>query len=208
MAGNGQASLQISTYPNGGDNTQRREIITGTLLLKTVTGAIIQIAGWSITSNVLTLTAANALTTGGGDVITVSNFTGALTFLNGTYTTSSATASTIVVPLTHANGSGTQTGVAVIQATYQTLGIPFSYTFTNMSGAPVVPNLGGSPVPVWMDIKTLAGSAFNYKLNTTVSPNLLLIFSGITQVSDAAAITADTIGFRAEFLRGQGGNGY
>jgi hypothetical protein len=208
MAGNGQASLQINPYPNGSDESQRSEILEGTLLLKTATGAIIQITGWSITTNVLTFTAVNVLTGGGGDVITVSNFVGAFTFLNGTYTTSSATATTIVVPLTHANGSGTQTGVAVIQPTYQTLGIPFVYTFTNVAGGQVIPILGSGAVPRWIQLQTLAGSAFNYKINTVVSPNLLLIFTGITQVADAAAITADTIGFRAEFTRGVGGSGY
>src|SRR6266567_1867400 len=81
MAGNGIAALQIGNYPSGIDNTQRALIVKGTLLIKTSTGAIIQITGWSITSNVVTFTANNALTTGGGDVVTVSNFSGSFTFL-------------------------------------------------------------------------------------------------------------------------------
>ncbi len=208
MAGNGIAALQIGNYPSGIDNTQRALIVKGTLLIKTSTGAIIQITGWSITSNVVTFTANNALTTGGGDVVTVSNFSGSFTFLNGTFTTTSATSTTFVAALTHANGSGSQHGVAVIQATYTTGGIPFSFTFTDLSGNVVVPDIGPGAVPNWMDVATISGSAFNYKVNQVVSPNTLLIFSGITQATDAAAIVADTVGFRAEFARGYGGSGY
>lgn len=202
MAGNAVASLQIDHYPNGSDNSQRREILTGTLLIQKSSTAIIQITGWSITSNVVTFTAVNALTAGGGDVVTVQNFTGAYTFLNATFTVTAATATTFTASLTHANGSGSQSGVGVIQGSYQTAGIPLNYTFTNMNGALAVPVLGGNPVPTWIEVKTKAGSAFNYKVNQTVTPNLLLIFNGVTQVSDAAAITADTVGFRAEFPRG------
>ena len=180
--------------------------LTITTTINTNSGKIIQITGWSITSNVLTFTANNSLTTGGGDVITVQGFAGisgnpaAYTFLNGTYTVTSATATTIVVPLTHANGSGSQGGVAFVQGTYQTLGIPVSYSFVDQYGrqSPVA-TLGPLAVPKWIQFQSVAGSAFNYKINTQVFPNLLLIFNGVTQASDAAAITADTVTFRAEF---------
>ena len=210
MAGNGQASLQIYTYPNGIDNAQRSQIVKGNLLISKTTPTIIPITSFSLTTNVATLTANNALTTGGGDVITVANFTGAYTYLNGTYTTNSATATTILIPLTHANVAATAVqGVAFLQPTYTTGGIPLVYTFTNpQTGAPEIPNLGISPVPSWIQLQSLSGSALNYKVNTIGATPLLLIFTGITQLSDAAAITADTVGFRAEFTRGEGGSGY
>lgn len=182
--------------------------LTITTTINTNSGKIIQITGWSITSNVCTFTAVNSLTTGGGDVITVQGFAGipgnpaAYTFLNGTYTVTSATATTIVVPLTHANGSGSQTGVAFVQGTYQTSGIAISYAFVDQNGnQSPVGTLGPLAVPKWIDVKTVAGSAYNYKVNTSVFPNLLLIFNGVTQVSDTTAIVADTVQFRAEFIK-------
>jgi hypothetical protein len=210
MAGNGQATLQIAQFPDGIDNAQRSLIVKGTALVTKTTPTLIQITSFSITSNVATLTAVNALTTGGGDVITVANFTGALSYLNGVYTTNSATATTILVPLTHANVAATAVqGLAFLQPTYTTGGIPLVYTFTNPTNGNVqIPNLGNSPIPSWIEFQTLAGSALNYKLNSVGASSLLLIYTGITQTSDAAAIPADTIGFRAEFPRGIGGSGY
>jgi len=165
-------------------------------------GQIAQITKWSITSNVLTLTANNSFTTGGGQSITVSGFTGSYTYLNGTYTVTSATATTIVVPLTHANASGTQQGVAVVQPTYITGGIPLSYNFVDLLGLPnPIGTIGPLSVPAWIDVKTVAASAYNYKVNTTVTPNLLQILSGVTEVSLGTAITADTVSFRAEFAK-------
>lgn len=184
--------------------------LTITTTINTNSGKIIQITGWSITSNVCTFTAVNSLTTGGGDVITVQGFAGtpgnpaAYTFLNGTYTVTSATATTIVVPLTHANGSGSQTGVAFVQGTYQTSGIPISYGFVDQFGRPSpVGTLGPLATPKWIEARTVSGSVYNYKINTSVFPNLLLIYNGVTQVTDATAITADTVNFRAEFIKNQ-----
>lgn len=210
MAGTGQATLQISPYPEGIDNTQRSQIIKGTVLVTKTTPTLIQVTSFSITSNVATLTANNALTTGGGDVITVANFTGTLTYLNGTFTTNSATGATILIPLTHANVAATSVqGLAFLQPTYTTGGIPLLYTFTNpLNGNVQIPDLGSGAVPSWIEFQSLAGSALNYKVNTIGTTPLLLIFTGITQISDATAITADTIGFRAEFPRGVGGSGY
>lgn len=212
MAGNGQATLQVYTYPNGGDNTQRREILEGTLLISKTTPTLIQITSFSITSNVATFVVVNgsSLTGGGGDVVTVANFTGAFTYLNGTFTTNSATATTVLIPLTHANVASTAVqGLVFLQPTYTTGGIPLVYTFSSpASGAVQVPNVGNGGIPSWITLQTLAGSALNYKVNTIGATPLLLIFTGITQITDATAITADTVGFRAEFPRGIGGSGF
>lgn len=212
MAGNGQATLQITGYPDGVDNTQRSVILKGTALITKTTPTLGVITSFALTSNVATLTLVNAssFTGGGGDVVTVANFTGAYSYLNGTYTTSSATATTVVIPLTHANVASTAVqGLVFIQPSYTTGGIPLVYTFTNPgTGASQIPDLGSSPIPSWIQFQTLAGSALNYKVNLIGASPLLLIYTGITQTSDAAAITADTVGFRAEFPRGIGGSGY
>jgi len=181
---------------------------TITTTINTNSGKIIQITGWSITSNVVTFTAVNSLTTGGGDVITVQGFGGiagnpaAYTFLNGTYTVTSATATIIVAALTHADGSGSQGGVAFVQGTYQTAGLAISYAFVDQFGRQrPVGTIGPLAQPKWIEAQTVSGSVYNYKINTEVFPNLLLIYSGITQVSDTTAIVADTVKFRAEFVK-------
>lgn len=211
MAGTGQATLQIAEYPYGIDNTQRRVIVEGTALITKTTPVLGQIVSFSLTTNVATLTLINAssFTAGGGDVVTVVGFTGSLTYLNGTFTTNSATATTILIPLTHANVAATvAAGLVYLQPTYTTGGIPIVYTFTNFLGNTIVPNLGSNPIPSWIDFQSIQGSALNYKVNTLGTQDLLLIFTGITQLADAVAITADTVGFRAEFMRGEGGSGY
>ena len=73
----------------------------------------ISITAWSINTNVVTFTANNWLTVGGGQTVTISGFATS-TFLNGTYTTISATSTTFTVALTHANGSATEAGLFAI----------------------------------------------------------------------------------------------
>ena len=188
MAGTGQATLQISPYETGSpgvDNAQHSLILKGTVLITKTTPTLGQIISFSITSNVATLTLVNAssFTGGGGDVVTVANFTGDYTYLNCAYTTSSATATTVVIPLTLADVAATSVqGLVFLQPTYTTGGIPLTYTFTNpQTGAAQIPNLGGSPVPSWIEFQTLNGSALSYKLNTIGATPKLLIFTGITR---------------------------
>lgn len=177
---------------------------TGLTLTTTITAgaAPILITKWSITSNVLTFTAINSLTTGGGQSITVVGFTGAYFYLNGTYTTTSATATTIVVPKTAANSSGTNYALAVIQPNYTTGGLPISYQFIGLLGTPYpIAGIGPLATPSPIQFTTIAGSAFNYGVNQTASPQTMKIVSGITEVSNGAAVTADTVRFRAEFVQ-------
>lgn len=189
------AAAAAAIAPSGGSGLT----ITTTL---TAGAAPILITGWSITSNVLTLTAKNSLTTGGGQVIQVFGFTGSLYYLNGTYTTTSATATTIVVPLTAKNASGTNYALAVIQPNYTTGGLPINYSFIGINGTPnPIGGIGPLATPNPIQFTTLAGSAFNYGVNLTGIPNLMKIVSGITEVSNGAAVTYDTIRFRAEFTK-------
>lgn len=186
-------AVATAVAPSGG---------TGLTVTTTVNaGKIIQLTSWAIVSNVLTFQGVNSLTTGGGQSITVQGFPAAQSFLNGTYTTSSATSSTVVVPLTHANASGTQQGIAVVQPTYTTGGVPLSW-FLDLMGLPnPIGTIGPLSQPTWIEAQTTAGSALNYKFNLTTTPPTLLIFNGVTQLSDQASVTADTVIYRAEFVK-------
>lgn len=166
------------------------------------TGQIAAITGWAIVSDVLTFQAKNNLTTGGGQAITVQGFTGAQAYLNGLYTTSSATASTIVVPKTAANASGTQAATAVVQPSYTTGGIPIQPGFLDLAGLPnPVGTIGPLSLPTWIEVKSVAGSVNTYQVNTTVTPNLLKISATGTELSAAEAIPADTVQFRGEWVK-------
>ena len=109
------------------------------------------------------------------------------------------------MPLTHANVASTVvSALANLAPNYGTGGIPISYAFINAKGQ-VTPVAGLGPLAraKWLDFHTVSGSAENYKVNQTgVTSDLLLIFTGITQASDATAIPYDQIGFRAEFTFG------
>lgn len=181
---------------------------TGLTLTTTVTaGALpISITGFSIVANVLTFTANNSLTTGGGQSITVSGFTGAQFYLNGQYTTTSATAKTIVVAKTAPNSSGTLQGLAVLTPNYTTGGIPISYAFIDTMGLPrAIPQVGPLQTPSPILFSSIAGNNTIYEAVTTVTPNLLKILvlgsGGTAEPTGGAAIPADTVRFRAEFVK-------
>lgn len=177
---------------------------TGLTMTTTISAgaAPILLTSWAIALNVLTFQAANSLTTGGGQSITVTGYTGAQFYLNGTYTTTSATSSTIVVAKTAANASGTSYGLATLQPNYTTGGLPISYNFIGITGqSNPIGTIGPLCTPSPITFATSAASAFNYAVNTTVTPNLLKIFNGVTELTNGAAVTADTIGFRAEFVK-------
>lgn len=210
MAGNGQINLVVSPYSLAGvDPTTRSLVVEGTTLPVVATGeTVFAITAYQVATNVLTLTAVNSLAGGGGQIIIVSGFSGGNAFVNGTYTTSSATGTTIVVPLTHADaGPTTAAGVATLQATYTTGGLPINYGFVSSSGAAnPIGSIGPLAVPKWISFQTIAGSAYNYKVDLSATPNKLLIFNGITEATDAAAVPSDTVAFRAEFVKNQFGS--
>ena len=191
MDGNAKANLVVSPYSlTGVDTTNRSTVVKGTLrAVVAAGGTIFKITAYQVATNVLTLTAVNTLTAGGGQIIVVSGFTGGNAFVNGTYTTTSATGTTIVVPLTHADaGPTTAAGTATLQATYTTGGIAINFAFVNSAGNPApVGTIGPLTLPKWIDFHTIAGSAYNYKVDQSATPYKLLIFSGITETADAAA---------------------
>jgi hypothetical protein len=199
----GTILLVVNPYDLAGIDTSTRSTIVEGLIVPSAVGAVpIQITAWSITANVLTLTANNSLTTGGGQSISVSGFLSPNLFLNGTYTTTSATATTIVVPLTHANASGVGGGFVVLSAAYVVGGLPISYSFVNLHGLPSpIGTIGPLLLPKWIEVQTISGTTANYKVNSVVTPNLLVILAGITETGVGVAPATDVAQFRAEFLK-------
>jgi hypothetical protein len=183
---------------------------SGLTVTTTVTangGQIVNITGWAIVSNVLTFTANNSFTTGGGQTIVVYGFTGAQVSLNGSYTTTSATATTIVVAKTAANGSGSQAAIAVLDETYVQGGIPLSYAFIDQLGnARTIGTIGPIVKPFWIEVMSTIGgatgttTALTYLVNTSVTPNLLKVYQGASELA-AGALPYDALIFRAEFTK-------
>jgi len=83
--------------------------------------------------------------------------------------------------------------------TYVTGGLPFVWSFLSAEGGAFIPNFN-TMVPTWADFKTLAGSNQTYVYDS-VNQKLLIFVAGV-QVTNGTAVTADTIGFKAEFVRG------
>jgi hypothetical protein len=202
----GTILLVVNPYDLAGIDTSTRSTIVEGLIVPSAVGAVpIQITAWSITANVLTLTANNSLTVGGGQSISVSGFQGTAIFLDGTYTTTSATATTIVVPLVHANASGVGGGFAVLSATYVTGGLPISYAFVNQHGlSSPIGTIGPRLLPKWIEVQSISGTAAYYKVNSVLTPNTLVIYAGVTETTSGAVPVTDVAQFRAEFLK----NGY
>lgn len=194
-------------YPNGLDATQRSFIVEGQLLpVETDVQKISNPSAFAIATNVLTFTIpADIYTHGGGDLVVVFGATGALSYLNGTYTSSSATASTLVVPLTHADVASTNlSGVTIaLAAEYATGGLALSgFVLSNLQPA-IIGGIGPLQVnsPKFIEVFTLKGSAENYKVDYTGTSPKILQFTGITQTTNAAIVASDMIGFRAEYLK-------
>src|SRR5215469_2036348 len=167
----------VSRYPDGIDVTVRKTVLTGQLLPYNSANALISITAFSITSNAVTFTAVNALTTGGGDAILVAGFEGALAYLNGGYTTSSATGTTIVVPLTHANVATTSAlGLATLSPNYATGGLALGAFYNNAGQLIPVATIGPKNYPTWLVAVSLLG-ARQYPVNLQPQPALILDYT-------------------------------
>lgn len=211
MPQTGVVSLSIFPYQSyvpeanvnysGKDNTQSREVFEGTLTIGS-SGAPIAITSFQVATNVLTFQAVNSLTGGGGQSITVSGFTAGNAFVNGIYTTTSATGTTIVVPLTHADaGPTTAAGKAILTPQYLTNGLPMTWAMTSQStgGTVITSSYNGLPAPASVVIQSQAAMPYTY----TYDPihQTLRISAGGTEVTTATNLTPDTICFHAEFPR-------
>jgi hypothetical protein len=85
--------------------------------------------------------------------------------------------------------------------TYATNGIPLPFAFLNAEGGAFIPNFA-TPVPTWIEIQSLAGLVGQTYLYDPVHGTLRIAVAGV-ELANNAAIPVDTIGFRAEFNRGE-----
>lgn len=206
MAQTGVAALSLFNWPAGTDKTQHKLVLEGEIAISPSEGSF-AITSYQVATDVLTLQVVNDLA--GTEDIVISGFSGGNAFINGSYTLTSATGTTMVMNLTHADaGPTTAAGTATLVPEYVDGGLPLIYTFTNAQGNAVQVPLGSGAVPNWIEAYSASGGAYNYKFDQTVSPNTLRIYNGATELSDADAIVADTIYYRAEFNYGMGGSGY
>jgi hypothetical protein len=97
-------------------------------------------------------------------------------------------------------------GIAALLAggTYLTNGLPFTWTFLSAEGGAFIPNFDAT-TPVWAEFQSIAGGStgtapITYLYDTV--HGTLRIFIGALEVTTGTAVTADTIAFRAEFVRG------
>ena len=199
-------------YPNGADDTLRSVIIEGQLIpAETDVQKVTAPTQFAISSNVITFTITQDLYThGGGDLIVVYAINPAIgtPYILGTYTTTSATSSTVVAALTHADVSATAlTGVYIaLAAPYATGGLSLAGFVNPATLAPIpVGNIGplASLLPKNLQVFTLKGSTQNYKVDLTgTTAAKVLAFTGITQATNSTLVPTDIIGFRGEWAKG------
>lgn len=171
-------------------------------------GGLLTITGFSIASNVVTFNVVNSLTGGGGQSVVVQGFTGPYAYLNGLFTTSTATASTVTAALTAPNvASTTVYGTMTVQPSYVAGGIPISWNFVDQLGLPrVIAGIGPLSQPNWIELQTRSASSLAYETNI-ISFNttpLVRMFNAAATAGEVAAgaLPVDNIAFLAEFTNG------
>lgn len=156
-----------------------------------VTPLNIAITAWSITSNVVTFTAANTLAA--GQTVTLSGF-GTSTFFNGVQAVVSGTGlsgTSFRIPLTHGNGSGTEAGVANLSPFYVTGGLGinwFPMTSLTTGGTFIADTSATTPSNATFESQGTTG--YVYRWNRT--SNTLQIYQG-AGATPAGTISAPTI---------------
>lgn len=182
---------------------------TLTTVINAGAGGLLIITGFSIASSVVTFNVANALTAGGGQAVVVQGFTGANSFLNGLYTTASATASTFTASITAPNVGQTNNiyATATLQPTYVTGGVIVQYGFVDQLGLrrPVA-GIGPQAIPLRFELETKNSSTYGYETNVTQT-NIGLqgrMFNSAATAGEVAAgaMPVDVIGFVAEYAFG------
>jgi hypothetical protein len=181
---------------------------TITTVINAGAGGLLVITGFSIASNVVTFNVANALTGGGGQAVVVQGFTGAYSYLNGLYTTSTATSTTVTAALTAPNTGQTNLyATMTVQPTYVTGGVIVQNGFVDQLGLPrPVGGIGPLAKPVYLDFRTKNGSLLMYSTNLTQT-NIGLQVRALNWASTAGEVAAgampfDVIQFTAEFSFG------
>ena len=200
------ADVATAIYPSVG---------TGATITTTVnagSGGLLVITGFSIASSVVTFNVVNSLTTGGGQTVVVQGFMGAYAYLNGTYTTSTAAATTVTAAITAPNVTQTNLyATMTVQPTYVTGGIPLSFQFVDQLGLQrPIPGIGPLANPNSLNLDTKNGSSYIYNVNTVQAnfasqntlPPLVRIFNCAAtagEIANGAVVPADVIRFVAEF---------
>lgn len=92
-------------------------------------------------------------------------------------------------------------GIAALLAggTYVTDGLPFTWKFLEATGGSFIPDFS-TAVPVYATFFSKSGSLFSYEFN--YATGALLILTAGAQLANGTVVTADTIGFHAEFVKG------
>ena len=182
--------------------------LTVTTVINAGSGGLLVITGFSIASNVVTFTVANALTGGGGQSVVVQGFTGKYAFLNGLYTTSTATSTTVTAALTAPNiAQTTLYATMTVQPTYVTGGVIVQRGFVDQLGLTrVIAGVGPKATPSRLILETKNNSVLAYSTDTvhTAIGFQTRIFSWASTAGEVAAgaLTADVVGFLAEFTSG------
>ena len=181
---------------------------TITTVVNAGSGGLLIITGFSITGGVITFNVVNALTGGGGQTVIVQGFNGPYAYLNGSYTTATATATTVTATLAVAAvGQTSIYATMTVQPTYVTGGVDLSYQFVDQLGLPrPIGGIGPTANANWIKLQSKIASTLSYETNITqtgITP-LVRAFSWASTAGEVAAgaLTADYIGFLAEFTFG------
>jgi hypothetical protein len=184
---------------------------TGATLTTTVNtgdGGLLIVTGVSIASDVVTFNVVNSLTTGGAQTVIVQGFTGNLSFLNGSYTTATATATTVTASITAPNVAQTSVyATLTVQPNYVTGGVIVQNGFVDQLGLPrPIAGIGPQAKPNVLNLFTKENSTLDYSTNL-VQTNVGLQARAFNWASTAGevaagAFPADVIGFVAEFTAG------
>lgn len=132
--------------------------------------------GATVLNNIATLTMASNPTTAGfltTHILTVSGFTGADTYFNGTYTVLAVNATTISYSLVHANASASTNGLALQTGDAITPCAPLATIFTDYTGVTTTANPFSSGnlgnVSVWAATGVYNMQSYGQQVVTTIT---------------------------------------
>jgi hypothetical protein len=181
---------------------------TLTTVINAGAGGLLLITGFSIASSVVTFNVANSLTGGGGQSVVVQGFTGQYSYLNGLYTTASATATTFTASITAPNvGQTSLYATATVQPTYVTGGVIVQNGFVDQLGLPrPIGGIGPLAKPLRLTLESKNASTLEYSTGITQTAVGLTarVFNWASTAGEVAAgaLPVDVIGFVAEYAFG------
>jgi len=212
----GAAATVTVVNPGGGGTATTADVATamspsvGTGLTVTTVvnaggGGLLIITGFSIASNVVTFTVANALTGGGGQSVVVQGFTGRFAFLNGLFTTSTATSTTVTAALTAPNiAQTTLYATMTVQPTYVTGGVIIQRGFVDQLGLTrIIAGIGPKANPSRLLLETKYNTTLAYStdpVHTAIGLQTRIFnWASVAGEVAAGALPADVVGFLIEF---------